>query len=87
MKITSGLRPGNYNNWINGAINSMHKVGGALDFQPETFKTLVSLCHARTMIEEFLDVLGLRMEKLPMSNWIHIDTKDPGPEGRRYFVP
>ena len=87
LHVTSALRAGTYNNYINGATYSMHKVGGALDFVPQGFKSIDAMAQARKMIEPHLDSIGIRMERLPRANWIHIDNKDPGPQGNRYFVP
>lgn len=86
FKITSGLRAGTYNTVINGATRSMHKIGGALDFVPVDFQTKNRMRMARKMIEPHLNTIGIRMERLD-STWIHIDNKDPGPDGHRYFVP
>lgn len=82
MVVTSGLRPRVYNRLIGGAKYSAHIEGKALDF-------VVEGMHAdmvRASLEPLLSELGIRMEKLPGANWIHIDIKTPGGRGR-YFDP
>ena len=81
IKINSGFRPTKYNRHIGGASRSMHTKGGAIDFKIKG----VSCDVVRKDLEPRLKELGLRMEDLPKSNWVHIDIK---PVGRnRYFKP
>lgn len=81
MLITSWWRPKKYNVLIGGSRNSWHITGGACDFRCPG----VSADKIREMLLPFLEDLGLRMENLPGSNWVHIDNKPT--EGRRFFRP
>jgi len=82
IHVTSGLRPSKYNELIGGARHSAHKLGQALDFQVRKIK-----CdRVRELLEPNLDDWNIRMEKKPGSNWIHIDSREPGQSGR-YFIP
>lgn len=81
--VTSWIRPGFYNELIGGSKNSWHKTGGAVDFKclgvhpDETRETLLPhLLH-----------LGLRMEDLPGSSWVHVDTKPVSEGMNRFFKP
>lgn len=87
LKVTSGLRPGVYNAYINGAVNSMHKIGGALDFQPAGFRSIGAMNEARNLIRPHLDFLDIRMENMSVADWIHIDIKKVSPGGFRFFKP
>jgi hypothetical protein len=87
LTITSWLRPKNYNQWaaphgVGGAQYSVHMDGGAIDFK----HPLMTSDECREILAPELERLGLRMEKLPGSSWVHIDDKEPGPGGR-YFLP
>lgn len=87
MKITSWYRPKWYNEWprpfgANGAKCSYHIRGMAVDFQPYA----MDCDKARALLEPLLEKLGLRMEKNPHSNWVHLDCGVPGGSGR-YFEP
>lgn len=78
-------RPLEYNKLIGGAANSAHVYGMACDFNVANI-----LCDAvRDMIVQHnkLEEWGMRMEKLPGSNWVHLDTREPLPGHNRYFVP
>ena len=77
-------RPGAYNKLVNGAANSAHKFGMACDFHVKD----LSCDDARQQIEDDKKLIewSMRMEKKPASNWIHLDTRDPG-AGNRYFLP
>jgi uncharacterized protein YcbK (DUF882 family) len=81
IKITSGYRPALYNKHINGAAKSQHVLGKAIDFKVKG----VSADRVRKKILPELEKLGLRMEDLPKSTWVHIDTKKVG--RKRFFQP
>ena len=82
IKITSGLRPDLYNAKIGGTPYSAHKLGRACDFKVKGVRPN----SVRLVLKEHLEELGLRMENLPDSEWVHMDTKKPGPSGR-FFTP
>jgi len=82
ITITSGLRPGLYNILIGGSKFSQHCLGKALDFVVRG----MTADEVRSYLVDDLELLCLRMEKLPGSNWVHIDTKEPGASGR-FFNP
>lgn len=86
--VTSWLRPNKYNEWsfpygVGGAKNSAHCEGKACDFQVVT----MNCDEVRLLLLPLLPHLGIRMERLDGSNWVHIDIRNPGPEGNRYFYP
>lgn len=83
MFIVSWLRPGFYNTMIGGAPGSWHKTGGAIDFKCMG----VSADAVRDALRPKLHDLGLRMENLPGSNWVHVDTKPVDKSGERFFKP
>ncbi len=69
-----------YNAYVGGATSSSHKTGKAVDWDcgedcDETRKKLLPK----------LAELGLRMEDLPGSSWVHNDTSPPNPN--RFFKP
>lgn len=85
--VTSWLRPTLYNQWakpygVSGSQFSCHMDGSAIDFQVKG----MTADKAREIIVPHLEFNGLRMENLPGSNWVHIDTKTPG-AGGRFFKP
>lgn len=82
LHITSWWRPPPYNRG-RGARNSAHLEGRAVDFLPPQG---MSADQAREVLLPNLETLGLRMEQLAGSSWIHIDTRPPG-AGGRYFAP
>jgi len=82
MKITSGLRPEIYNEYISGSMYSQHRYGSAADFQHASY----SPNKVRGLLEPHLNDLGIRMENLPGSSWVHIDHREPG-RGGRFFLP
>jgi len=84
--ITSGLRPGAYNAYIGGAPFSAHRDGSAADFQINGFRTQSTCNEAREILRPHLSELGIRLEKLSMADWLHIDLKPPGVTGR-FFKP
>lgn len=77
-------RPAAYNELVKGAKNSSHKFGQALDYSLAA--TNCDDVRATILKLDLLNKLELRMEKLPGSNWVHLDTRAPGPGGR-YFTP
>jgi hypothetical protein len=92
ISITSWIRPilnnpfsvyhgEDYNLAVNGREKSMHKVGRATDWSAgeDCDKT-------RSKLLPHLETLGIRMEDLPGSNWVHIDDKPIG-KGQRFFKP
>jgi len=81
IKINSAYRPVKYNRHIGGSYRSQHIAGKAIDFRVKGVR-----CDKvrEAMIPE-LEMLGLRMEKLPKSNWVHIDTGEV--IKNRYFRP
>jgi uncharacterized protein YcbK (DUF882 family) len=83
--ITSWYRPIRYNEFIRGAKSSAHILGKAVDFQVQN-QTADDVRHALYFSMILLDI---RMENLPKSNWVHIDTKVDGPMGlqERFFSP
>ena len=82
MRVTSGWRPPAYNKYIGGAAASYHTRGMAMDFKVVGRPA----GDIRELLRPHLEILGLRMENKPGSNWVHIDTMTPGLSGR-YFKP
>lgn len=82
MIITSWLRIQAYNEAIGGARDSAHLYGQAIDFVVPGMKA----DDVREALLPRLEKYDLRMEKLPGSNWVHIDTR-PLTGDRRYFIP
>jgi len=82
IRITSGLRPKVYNTLIGGAGHSAHIWGMALDFQVQG----LSADRVRSYILPDLEEYKIRMEDLPGSSWVHIDSRNPRTEGR-FFKP
>lgn len=88
MDPTSWVRPILYNDWpkpygIKGSKLSGHKRGVALDFTVKRIKP----DRVREILEPVLDDFNICMERLPGSNWVHIDTDPPRKNTGRYFVP
>ena len=83
IHVHVAFRPKAYNAQIGGAKNSAHLSGRAVDFHVQG----IECDEARKMILDanMLEKLGLRMECLPGSAWIHLDTAEPKPN--RYFKP
>jgi len=84
IKVHVAYRPDAYNRLVKGAKNSAHTKGMAVDFSIPG----LSCDDVREKIiqNKLLEALGLRMENLSGSNWIHVDTREPGPGGR-FFKP
>lgn len=85
INIHCALRPPAYNKQINGAVNSSHISGKAIDFHIEGYNC--DEARAKILSLGLLATLKLRMEDLPGSSWIHIDTRNPSEEARRFFKP
>lgn len=77
------FRPTAYNTLVKGAKASSHLIGKAVDWHPAG----LDCDKARELLEPCLEQWGLRMEKLPNSNWIHNDCKEVPAGGVRYFIP
>lgn len=79
------FRPDLYNKQVGGALNSAHKFGMAIDFHINDY----GCDEAREKINKLglLASLKLRMEDLPGSSWVHIDTRKPSSEAARFFKP
>lgn len=71
-----------YNDLVNGAPSSMHIYGSAVDWYCSDSCDIV-----RFNIQFKLEQWGIRMERLPMSNWIHVDNKTVSQGMQRYFIP
>jgi len=82
MTITSGLRPKIYNHVIKGAILSTHMSGMAADFMVKGIKS----DRVRTLLLPVLSDFNIRMEDKSTPH-VHIDTRDTGISGKRYFKP
>lgn len=76
-------RPPTYNALVGGAPKSAHMSGRAVDFHVKGFSC--DDVRKEILANGYLELLGLRMEDNPDSNWVHIDTNPPGPSGR--FFP
>jgi hypothetical protein len=72
----------NYNALVGGAKHSAHIVGKATDFDAGQ-----DCDDTRTTLESKLEDIGLRMEKNPGSDWVHLDSAAVPPGGNRYFQP
>ena len=84
ITVHCAFRPLAYNTLVKGAKKSAHLRGMACDFSVKG----ISCDDVRKEILAlgYLDLLDLRMEDLPGSNWVHIDTAPPGPSGRFFPV-
>jgi len=82
LKITSWYRPNHYNKVVGGAYRSYHRLGLAVDFQPQGVK----IANAKTLVRSALADFGLRMEDNGKGRWIHLDMGKPGKSGR-FFTP
>jgi hypothetical protein len=76
-------RPKLYNKLIKGAANSAHLYGKACDFDVDG----LSCDEVRKLIVPKLEVWNMRCEKLDGASWVHLDTRDVGSSGNRYFIP
>jgi hypothetical protein len=71
-----------YNAFVKGVPKSAHIEGKAVDWVSGSR----SCDKLREIVLPKLEEFGLRMEKLPGSNWVHIDDRAPA-SGVRYFKP
>lgn len=76
----------NYNSFVHGALNSMHIVGGAVDWHLEGFEGAQGCDEVRRQLLPHLEEFQLRMEDFK-GPWIHTDIKPVAEGGRRYFKP
>lgn len=81
--ITSWYRPEKYNELIKGAKNSQHIEGNAVDFVVNGLTPQ----KVRSLLEPKLAEWDIRMEDLPDSTWVHIDTKLIKANEKRFFIP
>jgi len=84
--VHCAFRTKKYNKEVGGATRSPHLEGKAVDFSVRG----MNCDDVRSTILRYgiLEKLDLRMENNPQgSPWVHIDTRDPGPKGKRYFLP
>lgn len=81
ITVHCAYRPDKYNTLVKGAKNSAHKYGQAVDFDVYSF----DCDEVREVLKPKLEELQLRMEDLPKSNWVHIDTR--APINSRFFRP
>lgn len=71
-----------YNKYVGGALNSAHKVGLAVDFNPIN----ITCSQGKAILLPQLQSLGMRMENNgDTANWIHLDLYPV--QTSRYFVP
>lgn len=70
-----------YNDFVEGASQSAHKIGLAVDFDVVG----LSCDEVRAKLMCKLAEFNIRMENKPLSNWVHCDNAPPKPN--RYFVP
>jgi hypothetical protein len=85
LRITSWYRPEEYNAFIGGAKRSQHMLGRAVDFQVYGIDSDA----IRAKLLPHLADFNIRMEDLPGSSWIHVDTACTNltPEESRFFKP
>jgi len=85
LTVTSWYRPPSYNEIIGGAPQSQHMLGKACDFTVAG----MSADEVRERLRPKLGEFNLRMEDLPQSSWVHIDTACPAdlPLHKRFFKP
>ena len=85
-------RPKEYNKLIGGATHSAHLEGLACDFSSDITGDHVRNGQDCDKIKEMLipclEQWGLRLEDNGKgSGWCHVDLKEPGASGSRYFKP
>lgn len=80
------FRPTQYNTLIHGATNSAHLYGMALDFYVQGHTGVSGCDKIRKLIVPMLEAWDMRCENIS-GDWIHMDTREPEPGGRRFFVP
>lgn len=72
-----------YNKLVGGASKSAHLLGKAVDFH--VIGVSCDKVRQELIKDGLLESMELRMEDLPGSNWVHIDTMPPNPN--RFFKP
>jgi uncharacterized protein YcbK (DUF882 family) len=82
ISVHCAYRPLAYNKLVGGVPASAHLFGQACDFSVKG----MTCDEVRAKLLPYLDFLQIRMENLPGSCWVHIDTRAPG-VGGRYFTP
>lgn len=83
ITVHVAYRSYSYNKLIGGAARSSHVEGMAVDFSVKGMS-----CDAvRAILVPRLEELQIRCEDLPGSNWVHIDIRQVGVGGRRFFKP
>lgn len=85
ITVTSWYRCNPYNTSINGAMNSAHKLGLAVDFI--VYGKSCDAARNSLLTHEKLEEFGICMEKNPGDPWVHIDLMKPRKVGGRYFNP
>lgn len=78
-------RPEEYNKLVKGASRSSHLEGMAVDFHVSGFKC--DEVRAEILKQGLLEKLGMRMEDLPGSSWVHLDIRSVPEGGNRFFKP
>ena len=81
LKVHCMIRPPEYNKQIGGRPQSAHLEGLACDFSVQG----MTADKVRELLVPKLELWKFRMEKLPGSNWVHVDLK--APITSRYFAP
>jgi uncharacterized protein YcbK (DUF882 family) len=83
--VHCAYRPPEYNKLVKGASKSAHVQGMAVDFHVQG----MDCDEVRKMMVDNgkLDEWGMRCEDMPGSNWVHLDIREPGSSGKRFFKP
>lgn len=84
ITVHVAYRPDAYNKQIGGAKHSSHIEGKACDFHVVGMDC--DEVRQNILDNGLLDSLNLRMEDLPGSSWVHLDTRQPL-NGHRFFKP
>lgn len=82
VQIHSWWRPKSYNEFINGAPDSQHMRGIAIDLSIYT----ISIDEIRAALTPRLDSMNIRLE-LNTPTWVHVDGKKVMPGESRLFSP
>lgn len=82
-------RPAKYNAEIGGAKNSAHCAAANMDAAMDFHVDGLDCDQARSKIlqDNKLEEWGMRMEDLPGSSWVHLDSREPLPGHPRFFKP
>lgn len=73
-----------YNLIVNGAKNSAHKIGLAMDFDAGES---CDITRQKILDAGLLDSLDMYMEDKPGSNWVHLNCNDGISRSKRFFIP